>query len=68
MERVGLSYTGMMEARKLLQSCGWGGAGAGGDYAYQVAHDAHGEAFFFCWHRKPLYSVSAWKPAACRLT
>jgi hypothetical protein len=66
MERVGLSYAGMMEARKLLQSCGWGG----GDYAYQVAHDARGEAFFFCWHRKPLYSVSAWRPAApsCRHT
>lgn len=65
MERVGLSYAGMMEARKLLQSCGWGG----GDYAYQVAHDAGGEAFFFCWHRKPLYSVSAWRPAAaCRHT
>ena len=66
MERVGLSYAGMMEARKLLQSCGWGG----GDYAYQVVHDARGEAFFFCWHRKPLYSVSAWRPAApsCRHT
>ncbi|KAL6905656.1 hypothetical protein ACP4OV_003257 [Aristida adscensionis] len=58
MEAVGLSYSGMMEARKLLQSCGWGG--------YEVTHDARGEAFFFCWHRKPLYSVSAWRPAACR--
>ncbi|KAL6640454.1 hypothetical protein ACP70R_021577 [Stipagrostis hirtigluma subsp. patula] len=58
MEAVGLSYGGMMEARKLLQSCGWGG--------YEVAHDPRGEAFFFCWHRKPLYSVSAWRPAASR--
>lgn len=66
MERVGLSYDGMMEARKLLQSCGWGGGGD--DSAYQVAHDASGKAFFFCWHRKPLYSVSAWRPAACRHT
>ncbi|XP_062203626.1 scarecrow-like protein 3 [Phragmites australis] len=60
MERVGLSYSGMMEARKLLQSCGRGG--------YEVIHDARGEGFFFCWHRKPLYSVSAWRPAACRLS
>jgi hypothetical protein len=59
MERVGMSYGGMMEARKLLQSLGWGGS-------YEVVHDARGEAFFFCWHRKPLYSVSAWRPAACR--
>ncbi|KAF8656725.1 hypothetical protein HU200_060517 [Digitaria exilis] len=58
MEKVGMSYGGMMEARKLLQSLGWGG--------YDVVHDARGEAFFFCWHRKPLYSVSAWRPAACR--
>ncbi|TVU50815.1 hypothetical protein EJB05_02206, partial [Eragrostis curvula] len=56
MERVGLSYGGMKEARKLLQSCGWGG--------YEVVHDARGEGFFFCWHRKPLYSISAWRPAA----
>ncbi|XP_012703080.1 scarecrow-like protein 3 [Setaria italica] len=59
MERVGMSYGGMMEARKLLQSLGWGGS-------YEVVHDARGDAFFFCWHRKPLYSVSAWRPAACR--
>ncbi|KAL6641922.1 hypothetical protein ACP70R_020103 [Stipagrostis hirtigluma subsp. patula] len=58
MEPVGLSYGAMMEARKLLQSCGWGG--------YEVTHDPRGEAFFFCWHRKPLYFVSAWRPAACR--
>lgn len=61
MERVGLSYKAMMEARKLLQSCGWGG--------YEVVHDARGDGFFFCWHRKPLYSISAWRPAPpCRLT
>ncbi|PUZ62897.1 hypothetical protein GQ55_3G023500 [Panicum hallii var. hallii] len=59
MERVGMSYGGMMEARKLLQSLGWGGS-------YEVVHDARGEAFFFCWHRRPLYSVSAWRPAAGR--
>jgi hypothetical protein len=59
MERVGMSYGGMMEARKLLRSLGWGGS-------YEVVHDARGEAFFLCWHRKPLYSVSAWRPAACR--
>ncbi|GJN28358.1 hypothetical protein PR202_gb16469 [Eleusine coracana subsp. coracana] len=60
MERVGLSYDVMMEARKLLQSCGWGG--------YEVTHDARGDGFFFCWHKKPLYSISAWRPAAaCRL-
>ncbi|CAN6325766.1 unnamed protein product [Urochloa humidicola] len=59
MERVGMSYGGMMEARKLLQSMGWAGS-------YEVVHDSRGEAFFFCWHRRPLYSVSAWRPAACR--
>ncbi|CAN6357569.1 unnamed protein product [Urochloa humidicola] len=59
MERVGMSFDGMMEARKLLQSMGWAGS-------YEVVHDKRGEAFFFCWHRKPLYSVSAWRPAACR--
>ncbi|PAN15802.2 hypothetical protein PAHAL_3G022100 [Panicum hallii] len=59
MERVGMSYGGMMEARKLLQSLGWGGS-------YEVVHDARGEAFFFCWHQRPLYSVSAWRPAAGR--
>jgi len=59
MERVGMSYGGMMEARKLLRSLGWGGS-------YEVVHDARGEAFFFCWHRRPLYSVSAWRPAAGR--
>ncbi|KAJ1274123.1 hypothetical protein BS78_05G038800 [Paspalum vaginatum] len=58
MERVKLSYSGMMEARKLLETCGWSG--------YDVVHDARGGAFLFCWHRKPLYSVSAWRPAACR--
>jgi hypothetical protein len=50
MERVGLSYGVMMEARKLLQSRGWAG--------YEVTHDARGDGFFFCWHRKPLYSIS----------
>ncbi|CAM0151397.1 unnamed protein product [Urochloa decumbens] len=59
MERVGMSYGGMMEARKLLHSMGWAGS-------YEVVHDPRGEAFFFCWHRRPLYSVSAWRPAACR--
>jgi len=59
MERVGMSYGGMMEARKLLRSLGWGGS-------YEVVHDARGEAFFFCWHRRPLYSVSAWRSAAGR--
>ena len=49
MERVGMSFAGMMEARKLLQSLGWGGS-------YEVVHDARGQAFFFCWHRRPLYS------------
>jgi len=60
MERVGMSFAGMMEARKLLQSLGWGGS-------YEVVHDARGQAFFFCWHRRPLYSVSAWRPATGRL-
>ncbi|KAF0897194.1 hypothetical protein E2562_034239 [Oryza meyeriana var. granulata] len=58
MERVGLSYSGAMEARKLLQSCGWAGP-------YEVRHDAGGHGFFFCWHKRPLYAVSAWRPAAC---
>jgi hypothetical protein len=56
MERVGLSYSGAMEARKLLQSCGCSGS-------YEVRHDAEGHCFFFCWHNKPLYAVSAWRPA-----
>ncbi|KAG8089112.1 hypothetical protein GUJ93_ZPchr0011g27292 [Zizania palustris] len=56
MERVGLSYSGAMEARKLLQSCGWAGS-------YEVTHDAGGHSLFFCWHKKPLYAVSAWRPA-----
>uniref|UniRef100_A0A0E0MCB1 Uncharacterized protein n=1 Tax=Oryza punctata TaxID=4537 RepID=A0A0E0MCB1_ORYPU len=46
-----------MEARKLLQSCGWAGP-------YEVRHDAGGHGFFFCWHKRPLYAVSAWRPAA----
>jgi hypothetical protein len=56
MERVGLSYGVVMEARKLLllQSRGWVG--------YGVTHDARGDGLFFCWHRKPLYSISAWRP------
>ncbi|WVZ54546.1 hypothetical protein U9M48_005327 [Paspalum notatum var. saurae] len=58
MEQVKLTFSGMMEARKLLQTCGWSG--------YDVVHDARRAAFFFCWHLKPLYSVSAWRPAACR--
>lgn len=57
MERVGLSYGGAMEARKLLQSCGLGGGG------YQVRHDVQEQRFFFCWHDRPLYAVSAWRPA-----
>jgi hypothetical protein len=59
MERVGLSYSGAMEARKLLQSCGWVGP-------YEVRHDAGGHGFFFCWHKRPLYAVTAWRPAASR--
>ncbi|BAT12619.1 GRAS family protein TF80 [Oryza sativa Japonica Group] len=59
MERVGLSYSGAMEARKLLQSCGWAGP-------YEVRHDAGGHGFFFCWHKRPLYAVTAWRPAASR--
>ncbi|XP_037437811.1 scarecrow-like protein 3 [Triticum dicoccoides] len=55
MERVGLSYSGAMEARKLLQRSGWGG--------YEVRHDAEGHCFFLCWHKKPLYAVTAWRPA-----
>uniref|UniRef100_A0A0E0BF47 Uncharacterized protein n=1 Tax=Oryza glumipatula TaxID=40148 RepID=A0A0E0BF47_9ORYZ len=48
-----------MEARKLLQSCGWAGP-------YEVRHDAGGHGFFFCWHKRPLYAVTAWRPAASR--
>uniref|UniRef100_A0A0E0F9E0 Uncharacterized protein n=1 Tax=Oryza meridionalis TaxID=40149 RepID=A0A0E0F9E0_9ORYZ len=59
MERVGLSYSGAMEARKLLQSCGWAGP-------YEVRHDAAGHGFFFCWHKRPLFAVTAWRPAASR--
>ncbi len=59
MESVGLSYSGAMEARKLLQSCGWAGP-------YEVRHDAGGHGFFFCWHKRPLYAVTAWRPAASR--
>ncbi|EEC67651.1 hypothetical protein OsI_35061 [Oryza sativa Indica Group] len=59
MESVGLSYSGAMEARKLLQSCGWAGP-------YEVRHDAGGHGFFFCWHKRPLYAVTAWRPVASR--
>uniref|UniRef100_A0A0D9XWR9 GRAS family transcription factor n=1 Tax=Leersia perrieri TaxID=77586 RepID=A0A0D9XWR9_9ORYZ len=66
MERVGISYSAALEAGKLLQSCGWAGP-------YEVRHDAAGHGFFFfCWHKKPLYAVSSWRPAAsmscCRHT
>jgi hypothetical protein len=44
-----------MEAWKLLQSRGWAG--------YEVTHDARGDGFFFCWHWRPLYPISA-----CRLS
>jgi hypothetical protein len=56
MERVGLSYGVVMEARKLLllQSRGWVG--------YEVTQDARGDGLFFCWHRKPFHSISAWRP------
>lgn len=27
---------------------------------------SYGHAFFFCWHKRPLCAISAWRPAAAR--
>ncbi|XP_020113650.1 scarecrow-like protein 3 [Ananas comosus] len=48
---VPLSFDALLEARKLLQTFGRDG--------YKV--DDWNGCFFFCWHERPLYSVSAWR-------
>ncbi|XP_020672894.1 scarecrow-like protein 3 [Dendrobium catenatum] len=49
--RVGLSYHGLMQARRLL--LGFGSDG------YQVKEQ--NGSFFFCWQERALFSVSAWR-------
>ncbi|CAN0863522.1 Scarecrow-like protein 3 [Linum grandiflorum] len=49
--RVALSYDGMWQANKLLQSYNYGG--------YKIK-DKQG-CLLICWHDRPLYSVSAWR-------
>lgn len=50
---VPLSYCGMMQARRLLQSYNCDG--------YRIAED--NRCVLICWHDRPLFSVSAW---SCR--
>nr|QDL88612.1 scarecrow-like protein 3-like isoform X6 [Cymbidium goeringii]QDL88613.1 scarecrow-like protein 3-like isoform X7 [Cymbidium goeringii] len=49
--RVGLSYYGLMQARRILQGFGSDG--------YQVKEE--NGSFFFCWQERALFSVSAWR-------
>lgn len=49
--RVGLSYYGLMQARRMLQGFGSDG--------YQVKEE--NGCFFFCWQERALFSVSAWR-------
>ncbi|XP_008786893.1 scarecrow-like protein 3 [Phoenix dactylifera] len=49
--RLPLSYLAMLQARRLLQSYGCEG--------YKVREEDG--CFFFCWHDRPLFSVSAWR-------
>lgn len=49
--RVALSYSGMLQAGRLLQSYGFDG--------YNIKED--NGCFFLCWQERQLFSVSAWK-------
>lgn len=49
--RIHLSYHGMRQARRLLQSCNYDG--------FEIK-DENG-SFIICWHDDPLFSVSAWR-------
>ncbi|KAI5681806.1 hypothetical protein M9H77_03034 [Catharanthus roseus] len=49
--RVHLSYNGMRQARRVLQSCNYDG--------FEIK-DENG-SFIICWHDDPLFSVSAWR-------
>ncbi|CAI0461797.1 unnamed protein product [Linum tenue] len=49
--RVPLSYDGMWQANRLLQSYNYGG--------YKIK-DKKG-CLLICWHDRPLYSISAWR-------
>ncbi|XP_059649180.1 scarecrow-like protein 3 [Cornus florida] len=49
--RVPLSYHGMLQANRLLQSYGYDG--------YKIKEE-HG-CVVICWHDQPLFSVSAWR-------
>lgn len=49
--KVGLSFNGMIQARKLLHHNNYDG--------YKV-QEKNG-FFFICWHDQPLFSVSAWR-------
>ncbi|CAL9207059.1 unnamed protein product [Musa hybrid cultivar] len=46
-----LSYYGLLQARRLLQSFGWQG--------YKVKEE--NGCFMMCWQDRPLFSVSAWR-------
>ncbi|KAG0481252.1 hypothetical protein HPP92_012110 [Vanilla planifolia] len=49
--RVGLSYCGLLLARRMLQGFGCEG--------YKVKEE--NGCFLFCWQDRPLYSVSSWR-------
>lgn len=49
--RVPLSYYGLLQARRMLQSFGC--------EAYKVKEDSG--CFMICWQDRPMYSVSAWR-------
>ncbi|XP_058107135.1 scarecrow-like protein 3 [Magnolia sinica] len=49
--RVPLSYYGLLQARRLLQSYGCEG--------YKIKEESG--ALLFCWQDRPLFSVSAWR-------
>ncbi|XP_020595447.1 scarecrow-like protein 3 [Phalaenopsis equestris] len=53
--RVGLSYVGLIQARRMLQRVGFDG--------YQVKEE-NGN-FFLCWQERALFSVSAWSFRRC---
>ncbi|OWM78432.1 hypothetical protein CDL15_Pgr016156 [Punica granatum] len=49
--RVYLSYSGMLQAGRLLQSYGFDG--------YNIKEE--NGCFFLCWQERPMFSVSAWR-------
>ncbi|XP_031403081.1 scarecrow-like protein 3 [Punica granatum] len=49
--RVSLSYSGMLQAGRLLQSYGFDG--------YNIKEE--NGCFFLCWQERPMFSVSAWR-------